>query len=79
MIKEESECVGCALPCIHDSCPYYRVQLHYCDSCGEPADIETDGKDYCYDCAEKDINEELLALPFSEKCVLLGIEIENYL
>ena len=72
MIKEESHCVGCALPCVHEACPYYKVVVHYCE-CGEQADIEIDGKDFCYNCAEKAIDEEITALPFSEKCELLQL------
>ena len=41
--------------------------------------MEIDGKHFCCDCAEKTVDEEIAALPFSEKCILLGIEIKDLL
>lgn len=77
MIKEESNCVGCALPCVYERCPYYRVKVHYCVKCGEQADIKMDGDTFCSNCAERLIDEEVAALSFKEKCELLNIEKEN--
>ena len=77
MIKERSECVSCELPCIHENCPYYRVKVYHCDKCGELADIEIEGEHLCYDCAEKDIDAEISALSFSEKCELLNICVKD--
>ena len=79
MTVNESDCVDCALPCIYEQCSYYRVKRYYCDKCKEPADMEIDGKHFCCDCAEKTVDEEISALPFSEKCILLGIEIKDLL
>ena len=28
-----SECCDCGLPCIYDSCPYYKVEHFKCDFC----------------------------------------------
>lgn len=78
MIVEESGCVDCALTCIYEGCPFYKVSVHRC-KCGEQADIEIDGEDFCYDCAEKAVDKEIAALPFSEKCILLGIEVKDLL
>lgn len=79
MTIEENGCVGCALPCVFERCPYYKIQRYYCDKCKEPADMEIDGEHLCNDCAEKAVNEEIAALPFSEKCVLLGIDVKDLL
>lgn len=31
----ESECVSCGLPCLFESCPYYKVAHFKCDYCKE--------------------------------------------
>ena len=79
MTVEESDCVGCELPCIFEQCPYYKIRRYYCDRCNEPADMEIDGENFCCDCAGKAVDEEIAALPFNEKCILLGIKIKDYL
>ena len=53
MMRIENHCVGCEKPCIHDACPYYSVECHYCDKCGEPAEICTDDGDFCRECARR--------------------------
>lgn len=53
MLKYENGCVGCQLPCLYNSCPYYRIPVNYCDKCGDYADINLDGEDFCIPCAEK--------------------------
>ena len=45
--KLESNCVSCQLPCLGRSCPYYEVEVANCDVCGEEAEYEIDGEDYC--------------------------------
>ena len=53
MIKFENECVDCGLPCIYNSCPYYRVPRLYCDDCGFEAELFWfDDKQLCIDCIE---------------------------
>ena len=58
MIKVESDCVNCGLPCIFHACSYYSVTRHYCDKCGDEIDnekyIEEDGiGEYCEECYKK--------------------------
>lgn len=79
MTVDESDCVSCALPCIYEQCPYYKARRYYCDRCKESADMEIDGEHFCNECAEKAVDEEISALPFSEKCILLGIKIKDLL
>lgn len=57
MIKKESDCVGCGLPCWGNACPHYEVITLICDKCGCEADelykYYTDGfimKQLCLDC-----------------------------
>ena len=51
MIAIENECVDCGLPCLYDSCPYYRVVRYYCDKCGEEDDLyEYGDEQLCADC-----------------------------
>lgn len=54
MVKTENECVGCDWPCIYEACPYWAVTRHYCDCCGEEADVlyYWDYGELCLDCIE---------------------------
>lgn len=72
----ESECVSCSLPCIHNACPYYRVEMAYCDDCNEEATYELDDGDYCRLCAEKYLKKEFDSLPIVEKAQCLNVEIK---
>lgn len=50
----ESDCVSCGLPCLHESCPHYKVTRYYCDMCGDESTLyELDGQELCIDCVEK--------------------------
>lgn len=54
-IEIESGCVGCGLRCLGRSCPYYEVEVMYCDNCGQEMDSEENygkdfGEDICKDC-----------------------------
>ena len=51
MIRIENHCVCCELPCIYDACPYYRVEVHYCGSCGKACTGEAE---LCEECAVKE-------------------------
>lgn len=58
-----SECVDCGLPCLGNSCPYYKVAHFYCDTCGASSE-DTDmynfsNEDICNDCYEKKVKEIL--------------------
>lgn len=61
MIKYESDCVGCGLPCRGSSCPYYNVKHLYCDNCDEDCEelYELDGSHYCEDCLLTEITHKL--------------------
>lgn len=47
-----NECVDCGLPCIYESCPYYKVEHFQCDFCGEEEVVlyHYDGYEICKDC-----------------------------
>ena len=77
MIRYESRCVNCDLPCLRESCPYFRVEIHYCDKCKEEADYVLDGDDYCEDCAEEYLTNFFKELLLKEKAKLLNINIES--
>ena len=54
MVIVESDCCDCGLPCIYDSCKYYKVIRYVCDNCEDETDIyEFDGQELCIDCIEK--------------------------
>lgn len=58
MRRIENHCRGCAVPaypCMRSACPYYRVEVVYCDEC--EIEIEdghkifvVDGKEICQEC-----------------------------
>ncbi len=55
MVKIENHCCSCAAPaypCLGVSCPLRRVEVHYCDKCGEElGDIyEVDDEELCEEC-----------------------------
>lgn len=54
MVKIESDCVDCGLPCLYDSCPHYQVVVYECDDCGDEVDslYYFDGQELCIDCIE---------------------------
>ena len=54
MIRVESGCVDCGLPCMHETCPNYKVVVYECDCCGDEVDVlyDFDGQELCLDCIE---------------------------
>ena len=54
MIRLESDCVDCGLPCIYQSCPHYQMVIYECDDCGHEVDklYDYDGQELCIDCIE---------------------------
>lgn len=54
MIRLESGCVDCGLPCLHRACPNYQVVIYECDCCGDEVDnlYNFDGQELCIDCIE---------------------------
>ena len=55
MVRVESDCVECGLPCLYESCPHYRVVRYECDDCGDEVEdlYHFDGEELCIDCVEK--------------------------
>lgn len=56
MRYQTSDCRDCGLPCIHESCPYYRVEHFKCDFCNEE-DVKLydyNGYEICEDCLLKE-------------------------
>lgn len=58
MIYYQNECVDCGLPCIRESCPYYRVKHSKCEFCNEE-DIRLyhyNGYEICESCLLKEFD-----------------------
>ena len=57
LIVVESDCVDCGLPCIYESCKYYKVIQYYCDKCGEETDdlYYWDSYELCIKCILKQL------------------------
>lgn len=58
MIRYESGCVECGLPCRYEACPNYKVRVLECDSCHEESDklyIGVSGRELCAECALKEL------------------------
>ena len=60
MVRYENHCCDCATgtyPCLGDTCPLTRVEVHYCDNpeCKVEIDeiYEVDGEEYCEDCLKE--------------------------
>lgn len=63
MVRIENHCCDCAspaYPCRGSSCPSRRVEVHYCDKCGEELDevYEADGEELCAECFEERNGED---------------------
>ena len=57
MIRTESGCVDCGMPCMGRSCRHYeqaRVYCDKCDECDEPI-YEYDGQHLCIGCIEESL------------------------
>lgn len=56
MIKSESDCLDCGLPCKYELCPHYRVRRLYCDKCKDEVDklYKYDEEELCEDCLIKE-------------------------
>ena len=61
MVKVESGCVDCGLPCWGTSCSYYKVLVLVCDRCHDEVDelYEVDGEDLCEDCLKKEFRKDV--------------------
>ena len=77
MVKYETECVSCGLPCLGSGCPYYRVPVYYCDNCGcEDAECTINDHDMCEDCARDYLKQEFADLDVCKMAKLLNINME---
>ena len=61
MVRTESGCVGCGLPCWGVACPHYKVFVLECDRCHSEVDelYEVDGEDLCEDCLKDEFRKEV--------------------
>lgn len=66
MVRIENHCCDCAVPgypCRGSMCPNRRVEVHYCDKCGEelPYDeiYEVDGEELCELCLKEKFRKEI--------------------
>jgi hypothetical protein len=58
MKKIENRCCDCATPgypCLGRACPLTRVEVYYCDKCGDELEeiYEVDGDDLCEECLKE--------------------------
>lgn len=58
MVKYENHCCDCAVPgypCRGDACPLRKVEVFYCDRCGEELEkiYEAYDMDLCEDCLKE--------------------------
>lgn len=58
MRKIENRCCDCATPgypCLGSACPLMRVEVYYCDKCGDELEeiYEVDGDDLCEECLKE--------------------------
>ncbi len=61
MVKVESGCVDCGLPCLRTACPNYKVLVLVCDRCHDEVDelYEVDGEDLCEDCLKNEFRKDV--------------------
>jgi hypothetical protein len=52
MIRVESDCVDCGLPCLYEACPHYKAIRYICDCCDNETDdlFLLDDQELCIDC-----------------------------
>lgn len=78
MIKYENQCVDCGFPCIQEACRYYKVQVHYCDQCGEKcAKYKVEDEDLCEDCVRNLCRELFEDLNTQEQAEILEIGLRK--
>lgn len=61
MVRTESGCVDCGLPCLGIACPNYRVVVLECDRCHSEVDelYEVDGEDLCEYCLKDEFRKDV--------------------
>ena len=60
MERIENHCVDCQIYCNSSQCKLKNVSVKYCDDCGDAAEYEIEGNDYCLECAMKLLAEEFI-------------------
>lgn len=76
--KIENRCVGCRLPCIYNACPYYNVEVHYCDFCeDEGIEYIIDGIELCENCAEQYLQEIFDCMTIDERADILKVDYQK--
>lgn len=55
MVRIESDCCDCGLPCLYGACPHYKVVRYICDCCEEEVGdlYYFDGQELCLYCIEQ--------------------------
>lgn len=58
MVRYENQCCDCATdgyPCLGNLCSLRRVEVHYCDQCGDELDdiYDVDGEELCEECLKE--------------------------
>lgn len=77
MIKNESFCVDCGLPCIGDLCSNKNSAVCYCDECKtNVGEFRIDEKDLCSSCARSYLQDLFNDLSIEEEASVLEKEVE---
>ena len=65
MVRVESDCCDCGLPCIGTSCKYYDIVTYICDHCNDHVNelYYFDGQQLCIDC----ITDRLEKVEYDER------------
>lgn len=58
MVRTESGCVDCGLPCRYNACQHYKCNIYECDNCEKGSKLYWfNGKQLCIDCIEEQLEE----------------------
>lgn len=59
MIRYESGCVDCGMPCMGRACRHYEQAQVSCDECGKDDEniYEYDGRQLCIECIEDSLTK----------------------
>lgn len=58
MVRTESGCVDCGLPCLYSACTHYKYIIYECDNCEEEGKLYWfNGKQLCISCIEEQLEE----------------------
>lgn len=73
----ENQCVDCGLPCLGISCPYRKVEMIYCDLCGDAAIYRIRDQDLCEVHTRKILQDEFNDLTVGEEAKVLGVKLDS--